>query len=165
MNLHSHARHYRDMEPHVDTLVALARECSVIVELGVRGGVSTWAFLDGLPEDGRLVSADIDGTVAHLVPKRISSDPRWTLIVGDDRDKHIQRRLPVADLVFIDTSHEYHHTATELSLAQRLEAARIVLHDWNLPDVMDATLGFCHRSGYRLERVEESEWGLAVLSR
>lgn len=164
VNLHAYAHHYRDMAPHVDTLVALADKAPVIVELGVRGGVSTWAFLDGLREDGRLVSVDIED-VTRLIPERVSSDPRWELIIGDDRDKAIQRRLPSADLVFIDTSHEYHHTASELALAKRLEASRIVLHDWSLPDVQDAVLGFCHRTQYRLERVEESQWGLAVLAR
>lgn len=164
-DLHRHARHYVDMAPHVDTLVGLARTAPVIVELGVRGGVSTWAFLDGLPEDGRLVSVDIDGRVPDLVPPRVKDDTRWTLIIGDDRDKHIQQQLPPADLAFIDTSHEYHHTVAELSLVARLEAHRIVLHDWNLPDVQDAVLGFTRRSRYEIERIEDSQWGLAILRR
>lgn len=162
MTLHRHAHAYRDMEPHVDTLVSLARTAPVIVELGVRGAVSTWAFLDGLPADGRLVSVDIED-VMPLIPERVSKDARWEFIVGDDRMKSIQRRLPSADLVFIDTSHEYHHTVEELALAERLEATTIVLHDWELPDVMDAVLGFAHRSRYRIHRIEESRWGLAIL--
>jgi hypothetical protein len=43
-----------DMFPHYRTLTSYARECLTIVEFGVRGGVSTWALLDGLPEDGYL---------------------------------------------------------------------------------------------------------------
>ncbi len=165
MTLRSHAHRYVDMEPHVDTLLRLASKAPVIVELGVRGGVSTWAFLDGMPEDGRLVSVDIDPTVPDQVPSRVSGDPRWALIIGDDRIDTYQRQLPEADLVFIDTSHEYHHTAAELLLAQRLKADHIVLHDWCLTDVQDAVLGFVHRTRYEIEQVEDSRWGLVVLRR
>lgn len=159
MTLAEHAAKSVDMAPHVETLRALASECRTIVEFGVRTGVSTWALLDGLPENGRLVSVDIEDVTP---PERVTADPRWTLIVADDRTL---TDLPQADLVLIDTSHEYHHTLAELTLAASLRARLIVLHDWNLPDVQDAVRGFMLRSGYGLHLIEPSEWGLAVLAR
>ncbi len=82
-----------DMHPHYRTLTRYAQECSVIVEWGVRGGVSTWALLDGLPADGVLYSVDV---IDCIVPPRVSQDPRWVFLVGDDLEPTIQARLPDA---------------------------------------------------------------------
>ena len=157
-----HARSWGDMVPHLATLSAYAAKSQVIVELGVRGCVSTWALLDGLPTDGQLVSVDI---AEPTIPHAIAGDPRWTFLLGDDRDGETQAQLPIADLVFIDTSHEYHHTLDELALAKRLDARLILLHDWNLPDVADAVRGFVDRTTYRIGLIEPSAWGLVGLWR
>lgn len=152
-----HARHYVDMVPHTDQLTALAREAARIVELGVRGGVSTWALLDGLPESGSMTSVDI-ADVTEILPERVMSDPRWRLVIGDDR----RVPLPKADLWFIDTSHEYAHTLWELRLAERRDARVIALHDWALADVQRAIAEFNHDGRWTLE-VHPSRWGMAVL--
>lgn len=165
LTLDYHAASWADMAPHTATLTALASEATTIVEFGVRGGVSTWALLDGLPDGGRLVSVDIDPDVPDKVPARVSDDPRWQLVLADDREPDIQRLLPErAELVFIDTSHEYHHTIRELEIAQQLYARVIALHDYHTRDVADAVHGFARRTGWTLT-VEESEWGFAVLRR
>ena len=160
MNLDDLALQWRDMEPHTATLCRLARDARTILELGVRGGVSTWALLDGLPPDGRMASIDIED-VCEGLPERLTADSRWRFIHGDDR----LVAWPDADLVFIDTSHEYHHTLDELRMAERAGAHRIALHDWNLPDVEDAVWRFLRGGRYRLWMIEPSEWGLAVLAR
>jgi predicted O-methyltransferase YrrM len=149
-----------DMAPHIATLTKSARAAQVIVELGVRGGVSTWAMLDGLPPTGTLYSVDI---VDCVVPPRVSNDPRWVFIVGDDMDPAVQRQLPpVADLVFIDTSHEYEHTCAELAFAQSLTPARIVMHDYVMEPVKRAGSEFCEREGWRVV-ANEMPYGLATL--
>lgn len=155
---------WRDMEPHVATLRRLGGDAQTIVEFGVRGGVSTWALLDGLRLGGRLVSVDIADVYSDL-PTRITADQRWRFVHGDDRDPELWQDLPQAELVVIDTSHEYHHTLTELEIARVLGARRIALHDWALADVADAAMGFISRTDYRLWLLEPSEWGLAVLAR
>lgn len=149
-----------DMAPHYPTLTRYARDCSVIVEWGVRGGVSTWALLDGLPEYGTLWSVD---TVDCVVPPRVSSDPRWTFLVGDDLDPDIQAQLPdKADLVFIDTSHEYEQTVGELAYALTLTPHRIVMHDYVMEPVLRAGAEFCEREGWRVVD-NEMPYGLATL--
>ena len=131
-----------DMAPHIATLTRLAQGCRTIVELGVRGGVSTWALLDGLPADGRLWSVDI---IDCVVPPRVSGDGRWTFIVGDDMDPSVQAQLPQrADLVFIDTSHEYEHTVAELAWALTLAPTWIVMHDYVMEPVLQAGTQFCY---------------------
>lgn len=164
--MHDHAQRYLDMFPHVDTLARYAAQASTVVELGVRTGCSTWALLEGLPADGRLVSVDINAACFHDCPQAVRQDPRWTFIGGDDRDPAIHQRLPrLADLVFIDTSHEEDHTLAELLLARWLGAPRIVLHDYMLDPVRRAIEAFCADGEYRLATVEESRWGLAVVER
>lgn len=149
-----------DMEPHYQTLTRYAAECTVIVEWGVRGGVSTWALLDGLPETGHLWSVDIN----HCeVPVRVSEDPRWTFIVGDDLDPMIQSWLPRScDLVFIDTSHTYEQTAGELTYALTLKPRRIVMHDYVMEPVLQAGTEFCAREGWQVV-ANEMPYGLATL--
>lgn len=136
----------RDMLPHLETLTRYAGEAQSIVEFGTRGGVSTWAFLDGLPADGHMWSMDIEDCV---VPPRVSSDPRWTFIQGDDMDPLAQRQLPGgADLVFIDTSHEYVHTGKELLLALTFGPSRIICHDAMWVGVTQAVAEFCSAYGW-----------------
>ena len=135
------AKANRDMVPHTPTLTRYAKEAKTIIEFGVRGGVSTWAFLDGLPDDGQLWSVDIDHCV---VPDRVRGDPRWMFIVGDDREKGILGLLPKrADIVFIDTSHEYDHTVQELDYALSLQPKRILCHDADWDGVARAVSEFC----------------------
>lgn len=149
-----------DMAPHVATLTRLAREAQVVVEFGVREGVSTWALLDGLPADGLLYSVDI---ARATVPPRVANDPRWTYIIGDDLDPAVHTQLPVrADMVFIDTSHEYDHTVSELAYALSLSPERIVMHDYILEPVRQAVDEFCVREGWAVV-AHEPEYGLATL--
>lgn len=163
MTLLEHAAQSEDMGPHLRTLIGYASRCETIIEFGVRTGVSTWAFLDGLPPTGRLASVD---TQAVIVPDRVRDDRRWTMFERDDRDDQLHPLLPKPDLVLIDTTHEYHHTLEELAIADRLGARWVLLHDWNLPDVQDAAHGFMRRAGtFALETVEPSRWGLGVMVR
>lgn len=150
-----------DMAPHIATLTKLARGCETIVEFGVRGAVSTWALLDGLPDSGRMYSVEINGH--HNMPLRVTSDARWTLIIGDDVDPAVQAQLPAhADLVFIDTDHEYEHTVQELAIAITLTPAYIVMHDYVMEPVYRAGTEFCAREGWRV-RANELPFGLATL--
>lgn len=162
-DLAAFAAEWVDCAPHYPTLTRHASEAKVVVEFGVRGGVSTWALLDGLPADGRLYSVDIEECV---VPYRVSGDSRWTILVGDDLDPAIQARLPAhADLVFIDTSHTYVQTVAELAYAQTLTPTRIDLHDYELPAVGQAVNEFCHFHGWRIASREVSQWGFVALER
>ena len=159
-NLHQFATEWVDCVPHYPTLINLARGAKTVIEWGVRGGVSTWALLDGLPEDGHLWSVDI---IDCVVPPRVSEDPRWTFLVGDDLNIAIQRQLPAeADLIFIDTSHTYEQTAAELALAAQM-TRKIALHDYALDDVKRAVDEFCAREGWHVAFHERSQWGFVVL--
>jgi len=162
IDLYGYAKSWVDMVPHVDQLKGYASEAHRIIEFGLRGGVSTWALLDGLPANGSLIGVDIDP--GALIAKRVREDPRFTFIVGDS----VKVKLPSAgaDLVMIDSSHEYDQTVEELKVADRLAPKRIILHDYlyhDTPAVKRAVDGFVAFGDYKIEVVHPSSWGLAVL--
>lgn len=162
LTLPQYAARWVDMAPHIATLTALAAKAETVVEFGVRGGVSTWALLDGLPASGRLISIDNDPTCAEICPPHLFDDLRWTLQIGDS----LEAKLPKhADLVVIDSSHEYEHTLAELRRVAAITPAVIALHDYTdppHPGVAQAVNEFA-QGEYRIDRVEVSQWSLALL--
>lgn len=161
-SLQQHAAQTRDMVPHLDTLYRLAHTAGGhIVEFGVRSGVSTWVLLDALHPDGVLHSWDIVNTWDRL-PQRVKADSRWRFHMEDSAKAEVKG---TPEMLFIDSSHEYHQTLRELRWADSYAVPLVVLHDWNLPDIRDAVHGFTHRFPYRIEGIEPSQWGLVWLVR
>jgi cephalosporin hydroxylase len=127
-----------DIYEHLGYFVDTCKELDAarVIELGVRDGVSTTAWLYGLLRtDGRLWSVDIQPAPP------IESD-WWTFIQGSDTDPAVFRQLPDSvDVVFIDTSHTYEHTLAELAMYAPLvrTGGRILLHDTEVehPDFTD----------------------------
>lgn len=168
ISLDEYAAAWLDMAPHVPTLTAMARGCRTIVEFGLRGAVSTWAMLEGLPEGGRLVGVDLNPDIP--LPKRVRDDLRFAFVMGDS----LTVPLPsTADLVMVDSSHEFTQTVKELDRAASLNPDYIICHDYlyaQTPQVKAAVDGFTMGGylvdpPYQLAHVEPSKWGLAVLSR
>jgi predicted O-methyltransferase YrrM len=120
-----------DINEHLPTFVdlCLELEAKTVIELGTRGGVSTIAWLYGLElTDGRLWSVDVD-------PAPDFEHERWTFIQGNDLDRGVLAELPSsADVVFIDTSHDYQQTVAELNVYRWKvrPGGKIVLHDTEL---------------------------------
>jgi predicted O-methyltransferase YrrM len=120
-----------DIYEHLPVFVqtCLDLDAETVIELGTRGGVSTVAWLYGLEQTGgRLWSVDID-------PAPAMTHPRWTFLQGDDLDPVVFTSLPAeADVVFIDTSHQYEQTRAELHTYRWKvrPGGRILLHDTEL---------------------------------
>lgn len=109
----------------------------VVIELGVRSGNSTSAFLAGAAGNGgHLWSADRN---PPDVPASWRDLPQWHFLQSDDMHPAAAQWLPAAcDVLFIDTSHAYEHTLAELRLyVPRVRAGGMVLmHDthWSAGD-------------------------------
>lgn len=104
-----------------------------VLELGVRSGNSTSAFLAAAEKnDGHVWSAD---TQFPDVPARWGEGALWTFVQGDDLLLDWNRQ--VFDVVFIDTSHHYDHTLAELRKYVPLVAKGgvVLLHDTLLAHV------------------------------
>lgn len=136
------ARTLTDIDEHLELmfLEALLARPRLIVELGVRGGISTFVFekVSDLCQ-ASLISADIEDC------SEASSYSRWHFFRGDDvyfaslfpEFCHQRGIVPLIDLLFIDTSHYYDHTVQEIAswfplLSSR---AKVMFHDTNMKAV------------------------------
>jgi predicted O-methyltransferase YrrM len=123
-----------------------------VLELGVRGGASTSAFL-AAAEDGRverLWSVDINacgGIWAY-------GHENWTFVQGESSDCDLLDAvgLPTRlDLLFIDTSHTYEQTKRELEAWERRvkPGGLTLLHDAYEEGVRRAVAEYCDERGKR----------------
>ena len=101
---------------HLDTLYEYAKESNSVFETGVRGVVSSWAFLNGLydSENKRpiLFLNDIeecDIFDLQQVSKNLSIDLKWSW--EDNLSLEVTSNF---DIVFIDTLHVYGQLIREL---------------------------------------------------
>ena len=104
-----------DIQGHLPLLYqeVADRPGAVVIELGVRTGQSTGAFLAAIEAvGGELWSADI---TPPAVPAWWHGLEFWHFTSGDDLHPAVTAALPAqCDVLFIDTSHEYDHTLEEL---------------------------------------------------
>lgn len=172
---------WSDIQEYMPFLHEQARSrpgCRVL-ELGARLGNSTLAFLAGCAEtDGHVTSCDIDDV--RRFPDGIgpfARSPRWTFVHGNDMDPSVQSLLPAqADVLFLDTSHEYEHTLAELrAYMPRVAAGGIALfHDTNIigwpgyawnsktPPVHAALDDWCSEAGFSWENLPGA-YGMGVI--
>ena len=112
----------------------------LLVELGVRGGASTFVLERVARLVGaRLVSVDMDDC------SRVCSWNRWHFVQSDDiafakafPDWCAARQIqPCIDFLFIDTSHLFEHTVQEIDawFPFLSDHARVAFHDTNIQKV------------------------------
>jgi len=118
-----------DINEHLPTLKRYALECDHITEMGVRGIVSTYAFIAGLPKILR--SIDIDhpskcGGDLSLV-ESIASEVgiSFEFVQGSTLDMKIEE----TEILFIDTKHNYYQLREELRLHGNMSSKYIIFHD------------------------------------
>lgn len=131
-----------DINEHLLMLFAetIRMKPKLIVEMGVRGGESTFAFERAAKlSDATILSIDIDNC------ENVSSYPKWHFVQGDDiafsntfpawcQEKGLS---PNIDVLFIDTSHFYEHTVQEIEHWFRYlsDHAIVFFHDTNMQDI------------------------------
>lgn len=120
---------HTDINEHFETIKKYSSECDIIVEMGVRSIISTWALLAGYPK--KLISIDI------LDPSHYKSDKQevydicgeenisWEFVLSDS----LTYELPYIDLLFIDTLHTYNQLKKELDIHSSKVKKYIILHD------------------------------------
>lgn len=123
-------RQSSDIYEHLPTMHALALSINAqtIIELGVRTGVSSAAWLSALERTGgHLWSVDV-----ALAPRFVSGHRQCTFLQGDDLAPVVTDQLPLdVDIVFIDTDHRYELTVDEIAVyAPRVKSGGfMVFHD------------------------------------
>lgn len=124
-----------DINEHLPTLLKYSKQSDVIIELGVRSVVSTWAFLLGKPK--KLISVDIihpskyinhdpSGCNLELVYKLSKeNDIEFEFILEDS----LKVNIPECDLIFFDTLHTYNQLKKELEIHAAKCKKYLVFHD------------------------------------
>lgn len=128
-----------DIYQHLPTIKKYAEQCEFIIEMGVRGIVSTWALLAGHPK--QMLSVDI----AH--PKEFGADIMEVYDLADlegtaynfTQQSSLDITIPDCDLLFIDTLHKYIQLIAELNRHADKVKKYIIMHDTNLegPDGLE----------------------------
>jgi hypothetical protein len=113
-----------DINENVHVLYNLAKECETVVEMGVRTGVSTRAFLN---TNVKLISFDIvlNPKVQELfnVAKKHGKDVQYI------KEDVLSIEINEVDLLFIDTLHTYEQLKSELKLHGNKAKKYLAFHD------------------------------------
>lgn len=131
-----------DINEHLPTLCQLATECNSILELGVRGVVSSWAFTNGLligstPNTKKtlflndLQICDIRELLEHTC---IDIKYQWINCLD------LEFNGGKFDMVFIDTWHVYGQLKRELEKFSKLSNKYIVMHDTTVDEYEGETI-------------------------
>lgn len=154
-----------DISDHLETLRSYAGRSSRVLEFGTRGGVSTLALLCGQPD--RLTTVDIDpNLVAADRMEFLKRNAGRTLFRQEIGDSRI-REPEWADLLFIDTDHNYQCLTAELDRHHSHTTRWIILHDTeSFPECKRAVNDFLNREqSFVLLQHFENNNGLTILER
>lgn len=161
---------WSDIQHHLlrlyDLTVKLPNE-KVVVELGVRWGNSTTALLAAVNDSGgHLYSVDIlDASGGAATYKE--TEPNWTFFLGDDMEVVKTWDKPI-DHLFIDTSHKFEHTLSELREWGKWVKPEgiITLHDVSNNEVMSAINKFMEENSKKYDlTIFPDSYGLGLLRR
>lgn len=132
-----------DINEHLPTLSEYASRCESVFETGVRGCVSSWAFVDGLLKNGSdtkklfmndIEVCDISNLLEYTKDLPIDVTYEWKNNLHlDFTEKY--------DMTFIDTWHVYGQLKRELQKFAPLTNKYIAMHD----TTVDAEHGECIR--------------------
>lgn len=142
-----------DINEHLETFKRYSEECETVIEMGVRGIVSTWGFMMGKPK--KLIGIDFD----H--PQNWGGDINEVYRLSRENGIEYEFRLQntlicdieECDLLFIDTWHDYLQLKQELYRHHSKVKKYIILHDTE-------SFGFRNEPSYENYSVEREETNL-----
>ena len=135
---------------HLPTLAKYAQECESIIELGVRGCISSWAFVFGLLNNNKkikkillndITECDINELLNITKDLDIITEYNWI----NDLELNITENV---DLVFIDTWHVYGQLKRELDKFSKITNKYIIMHDTTVDGIVGETI----RNGWNAQQ-------------
>jgi cephalosporin hydroxylase len=152
-------REKSDINEHLPILYACASKCESVLETGVRGGVSTWAFAHGLCNNGKqkkhlflndVTPCDISELTEAIKNTGINLEYEW--------ENNLKLNLKTSfDVVFIDTWHVYGQLKRELEKFSAYANKYIMLHDTTI----DAEIGETIRNYWNAD-AQSKQTGIPV---
>jgi hypothetical protein len=158
-----------DIHEHLPTLYKYAKECNSVFETGVRGCVSSWAFLYGLIDNQnnsqkRLFLNDINKCdINELLNSansfnNISINYEWkNNLLLELNEKY--------DITFIDTWHVYGQLKRELDKFSKITNKYIIMHDTTVDEIYGETIRIgwdpvqqSKDSGFPIDEITKGLW-------
>jgi hypothetical protein len=131
-----------DINEHLPTLYKYASQCESIIELGVRGVVSSYAFVYGLLNNNssnkKILLNDIEQcNISRLLQltNHLKIDIKYEWV--NDLDLEIKENY---DLTFIDTWHVYGQLKRELEKFSKVTNKYIIMHDTTIDEIDGETI-------------------------
>jgi len=155
-------RERRDISEHLDTLYNYAKECDVIVELGINEGISTTAFCLAVQEnpEKKFYNYDyIEPTFQKLLDMCKEEGVEFDFTLADV----LTIEIPECDLLFTDTLHTYGQLRQELALHAGKVSKYIIIHDTETFGKVGVVPGTCGLQPAIDEFLQDnSEWSIKV---
>ena len=131
-----------DINEHLPTLYSYATKCESVLELGVRGCISSWAFSLGLLNNGstskKLIMNDIsECNIEEIMHKTKDTDLNIKYIWKNDLEIELEESV---DITFIDTWHIYGQLKRELKKFAPLTNKYIIMHDTTVDEFEGETI-------------------------
>lgn len=143
-----------DINEHLPTLFEYTKQCQSVLELGVRGVVSTWAFAYGLSQNQKQLKHLFCNDVVHCDLGHVTQMCRGSGIDVDYKwcsDLELDLEHGSFDLVFIDTFHVYGQLKRELQKFRHIAQKYIIMHDTTI----DAVRGEAVRMNMNIEKLQK----------
>lgn len=156
-----------DIFEHLPTLCKYASDCESVLELGVRGCVSSWAFLYGLllnqkPNKVLLMNDLLPCNIQELLNISKQTDVIIDYCWANDLQLDIHSAV---DLTFIDTWHVYGQLKRELEKFSQITKKYIIMHDTTVDEVHSESVRLelniqqqCIETGWERQEIEIGLW-------
>jgi len=133
---------HSDINQHLPTLYKYALECKTVLELGVRGCISSWALalglLNGKNDLCTLYMNDITPcNVSELIESCKNTKLKLNYIWMNDLQIELTENV---DLTFIDTWHVYGQLKRELEKFSKTTNKYIIMHDTQVDKIYGETI-------------------------
>jgi hypothetical protein len=133
-----------DINEHLPTLSKYASECESVLELGVRGCISSWALVNGLLKNNKikknillndLSKCEIDELLYCCADYNTNVNIKYQWC--NDLTLELKENV---DLTFIDTWHVYGQLKRELNKFSKVTNKYIIMHDTTVDEIYGESL-------------------------
>jgi hypothetical protein len=158
-----------DIMEHLTTLYKYSKECDSVFETGVRGCVSSWAFLKGLLDNTESKNKKIlfmnDINVCNVNDLLLISNNFDIYIKYEWKNNLLLDFKQNFDITFIDTWHIYGQLKRELEKFSKITNKYIIMHDTTIDEIYGETIrcGWdakkqSKESGFPIEEINKGLW-------
>lgn len=153
-----------DICEHLHTLYEYAKTCDSVFETGVRGCVSSWAFLCGLVDGSTTGSGTgtkklfMNDISVCNVGELVELSKNFDVDVTYEWKNNLELNLTdTYDITFIDTWHVYGQLKRELDKFSKVTNKYIIMHDTTVDEIYGETI----RVGWDAQR-QSRETGIPL---